>query len=214
MLHLTLFLCGAVVMSVEILASRVLAVEFGEDLYTWGALIGSFIAALSLGYWLGGIASDRWPSRLGLAFLSLVAGAYIIAIVSVTREVTAFVGGAGLPDRVALWANPLSASFALYGLPMTLLGAVSPYCVRIATKDMARLGRKVGSFYAISSLGSIFGTFLTAFYLVGEMRVSTTIRAEGVLLVLLSAPLFMTAKVRGRSVGRDAEPTKTAVGNK
>jgi hypothetical protein len=199
MLHLTLFLCGAVVMSVEILASRVLAVEFGEDLYTWGALIGSFIAALSLGYWLGGIAVDRWPSRLGIALLTLVAGAYIIAIVSVTRDVTAFIGSAGLPDQIALWANPLSASLALYGLPMTLLGAVSPYCVRIATENITRLGRKVGSFYAISSLGSIFGTFLTAFYLVGEMRVSTTIRMEGILLVLLSAPLFMTARVRGGS---------------
>lgn len=199
LLRLVLFLCGAVVMSVELLAVRILAPAFGETLPTWGALIGSFIAALSLGYWLGGIAADKWPSRLGLAVLTSAAGVCIIAGVLAADSVTEFILGWGLSVDVETWLGPLTASLVLYGPPMTLLGAVSPYCVRIATDDIARLGRKVGGFYAISSLGSIFGTFLTAFYLVGALRVRSTIRWEGVMLLLLSLPLFLTAREKRRT---------------
>jgi predicted membrane-bound spermidine synthase len=199
LLYTTLFVCGAVVMSVEILGSRVLSVEFGEDLYSWGALIGTFIGALSLGYWAGGTAADKWPTRLGLAFLTLLSGILIAVVVSVMRQTAAAINALPMPEAAALWAGPLMASAVLYGLPIMLLGAVSPYCVRLAASDLSRLGRKVGGLYAISSLGSIFGTFLTAFYLVGEFGVDETIRVEGVLLMLFSIPLFASGFTRRKT---------------
>ena len=50
------FVSGAVVLGMEIAASRVLAPYFGNSLFVWGALIGVVLAGLALGYWAGG-----WP---------------------------------------------------------------------------------------------------------------------------------------------------------
>jgi len=191
LLRVVLFVCGAVIMSVEILASRVLAPEFGDTLQVWGALIGTFIGGLSLGYWLGGILADRWPTSRGLAFLTCVGGVLITLMVYFTKAINAHIYNMSLGGDSSVWLKPLVSAAILYGLPITMLGAVNPYCVRLATRDLDRLGKRVGGFYAISSLGSIVGTFLTAFYLVGQCRVSTTIRAEGLVLVALSVPLFV-----------------------
>ena len=91
----------------------------------------------------------------------------------------------------ALWLKPLLASSIIYLVPVTLLGAVSPYCVRLAAHDLTRLGKRVGGFYAISSLGSIVGTFLTAFYLIGVAGVRSIIMVEGLVLLALSVPLYL-----------------------
>lgn len=199
LLRSTLFICGAVVMSLEILASRTLAVEFGDNLPVWGALIGTFIGFLSLGYWLGGILADSRPSRLVLGTLIAVAGAIITAMVPFTRHVTAFVFSIDMGETTSTWLQPLLSSTILHGAPVMLLGAVSPFAVKLAAHDLTRLGKRVGGFYAISSLGSIFGTFLTAFYLLGAYGVRSIITAEGVILVGLGVFLVIIGPLKRKS---------------
>ncbi len=192
LLRLTLFLCGAVVMSIEILASRILAPEFGDTLFVWGSLIGSFIGALSIGYWVGGVAADRWPTRLVLGGIIAASGILLTIMVPFTRAINGAIYDMSATGSTSYWLKPLLACTAIYFVPVMLLGAVSPFCVRLAAHDLTRLGKKVGGFYAISSFGSILGTFLTAFYLVGlESGVRATIAAEGLLLVALSIPLYV-----------------------
>jgi len=191
LLRLVLFLCGAVVMSVEILASRVL-VEFGDNLFVWGALIGTFIGALSLGYWFGGIASDRWPTRLALGAIISAAGIVLTVMTPFAKGITESISALHINGEYSYWLKPLMAATIIYLVPVMLLGAVSPYCVRLAAHDLTKLGKKVGGFYAISSLGSIIGTFLTAFYLIGlESGVRATLLAEGLLLMALSIPVYI-----------------------
>lgn len=57
------FTSGAVLLAVEIAASRILAPFFGNSLFVWGALIGVVLTGLMLGYWLGGVAVDRLPGE-------------------------------------------------------------------------------------------------------------------------------------------------------
>lgn len=201
LLQIVLFLSGAVIMSVEILASRVLAVEFGDNLFVWGALIGTVIGALSLGYWLGGAAADKWPTRKGIAFVLCVSGVLIAVTVPFTRGITGAIYDMPMPENIEAWAKPVTAATALYVIPVMLLGAVSPYCIRLATDDLGGLGKKVGGLYAISSLGSIFGTFLTSFYLVGKFPVRATILAEGVSLIALAAVTFVAGVIVERRSG-------------
>lgn len=191
LLRLVLFLCGAVVMSVEILASRVLAVEFGDNLYVWGALIGTFIGALSLGYWFGGVAADKWPTRLVLGVIVSLSGIFFTISAAVGRPLTAAISGMQMNGEYALWLKPLLACTVIYCIPVMLLGAVSPYCVRLGARDLTRLGKKVGGFYAISSFGSILGTFLTAFYLIVLGGVRAIILTEGLFLLALSIPVYL-----------------------
>jgi MFS family permease len=191
LLRAVLFICGAVVMSVEILAGRAMAVDFGSTLQVWGAIIGTFIGALSLGYWLGGVAADRWPTRLGLAGVISASGILISLVVLINAPVSDFVYTVNIAGSAATWLRPLIACAIIYLVPVMLLGAVSPYCVRLAAKDLSQLGKRVGGFYAISSLGSIFGTFLTAFYLIGVAGMRAIVLAEGLLLLALAVPVYL-----------------------
>lgn len=193
LLRIVVFICGAVVMSLEMLAARDLAALFGNNLHAWGAIIGTFIGALSLGYWIGGMIADRWPTRFGVAVILSAAGILTTALVPLTDPVAGFIyglrGGEFLVNGG--WLKPLLASALIYGPTIALLGMVSPYAVRLASHDLSRLGHKVGGFYALSSLGSILGTFFTAFYLILIAPVSHIIMAEGLLLLALSVPVYL-----------------------
>ncbi|MHC4712160.1 MAG: fused MFS/spermidine synthase [Planctomycetota bacterium] len=192
LLRVVVFICGAVVMSLEILAARYLQVAFGSGLHVWGALIGTFIGALSVGYWLGGASADRWPTRLGIGVILTLSGLLVTLTVLYTDPVIEFIwalnGGKNLVEGG--WLKPVIASAVLYGPAVVLLGSVSPYAIRLASRDLLRLGRRVGGFYAISSVGSIFGTFLTAFHLIAKFRGSVTMMAEGLILLALSVPVY------------------------
>src|SRR5438128_2426130 len=85
--------CGAVVMSLEILAFRVIEPSFGSRVYVTGSIIGIFLAALSLGYFLGGILADRRPERMAFAVVILAAGLLAVAIPKVREPVLDLVLG-------------------------------------------------------------------------------------------------------------------------
>jgi hypothetical protein len=193
LLRIVVFICGAVVMSLEILGARNLQVAFGSGLHVWGALIGTFIGALSIGYWLGGTSADKWPTRLGVGAILTLSGLLVTLTVLYTDPVVEFIWALnhGKDLVEGRWLKPVIASAILYGPAVILLGSVSPYAIRLASRDLLRLGRRVGGFYAISSVGSIFGTFLTAFHLIAEFRGSVTMMAEGLILLALSVPVYI-----------------------
>ena len=156
------FLCGAVLLGVELAASRVLAPFFGNSLFVWGALIGVVLAGLALGYWLGGALADRLPAPRLLVGVVGAAGIAVLAVPLVDEPVL---------EAIVAWnpgprLNPLLAAVALFGAPSVLLAAVSPIAVRIRARSLASLGRTAGQLFALSTAGSIAGTFGTAFWLI------------------------------------------------
>src|SRR6187397_1304006 len=131
------FLSGAVLLGVEIAASRVLAPTFGSSLYVWGALIGVVLTGLAIGYWLGGTLADRWPTPyLFVGAIALGAG-LVIAIPLVDQWVL---------EQVVAWdpgprLDPLVATILLFGLPSVVLGGVTPVAVRLRARELEHLGR-------------------------------------------------------------------------
>jgi len=164
-LHFAVFVSGAVLLGVEIASSRVLAPSFGNSLYVWGALIGVVLTGLAVGYWLGGALADRRPST-GLLLTVMALGALLVLAIPyeddrVLRSVVDWDPGARL--------NPLVAATILFGPASVVLAAVTPIAVRIAALDVATLGRTAGRLFAVSTVGSIVGTFATAFVLIPEL---------------------------------------------
>ena len=156
------FTSGAVLLAVELAASRVLAPFFGNSLFVWGALIGVVLAGLAVGYWAGGVLADRVPAPL---LLTVVAGAAALCVLAIP-----VVDGAVLRAVVA-WdpgprLDPVVAAAALFGGPSVLLAAVTPIAVRLRARSVVALGTTAGRLFAISTAGSIAGTFATAFFLV------------------------------------------------
>jgi spermidine synthase len=165
LLGVCVFAAGAVLLGIEIVASRVLAPFFGNSLFVWGALIGVVLSGLALGYWLGGALADRLPAPALLGGV-LAAGAVSILVVPIADEAV-LEGIVGLDAGPRL--NPLLAALALFGAPSVILAAATPIAVRLAGRSIQTLGRTAGRLFALSTVGSIAGTFATAFYLVPEL---------------------------------------------
>lgn len=180
LLLLTAFLSGAILMSLEILGSRILAPDFGNSIFVWGSLIGVFLAALSLGYYAGGKMVDRWPRPGLLGVLLCVAGLNVLALPRYASTVNGWMVMSDLDER----AGSLLASMSFFFLPGVLMGTTSPFVVRLTARAVNQVGQTAGAVYAISTIGSIVGTLGTAFFLISYLQVSTTIKLLGGLLVL------------------------------
>lgn len=178
----SVFVSGAVVMALELLGSRLLAPVFGNSIFVWGSLIGVVLASLSAGYYLGGKLADLRPQLQTLSLILLVAGILVVALPSLTPPVFNAVLGTNLGDRY----SPLLATTLLLGPPGVLLGMVSPYAIRLVGKSVEKLGKASGNLYALSTLGSIVGTFFTVFVLIPEFGVNKIIVGLGVTLLIVA----------------------------
>ena len=188
---IAVFVAGAVLLGLEIASSRVLAPSFGTSLYVWGALIGVVLAGLSTGYWLGGTIADRLPTPRLLVGL-LGGGALLVLAIP-------FVDGWVL-DRVVAWdpgprLDPLLATVLLFGAPSVVLGGVSPVAVRLRARELEHLGRTAGRLFAVSTAGSIAGTFLTAFWLIPELGTDQLLAASSVALMLAAAIVALAERL-------------------
>lgn len=159
------FICGGVLLGVEIAASRVLAPFFGNSLYVWGALIGVVLSGLAVGYWAGGILADRYP-RPAVLVAAIGAGAVCVLAIPLLDE--------HVLEWVVSWdpgprADPVLAAAILFGPASVVLASVTPIAIRLRASAIARLGRTAGRLFSVSTFGSIVGTFATAFWLVPEL---------------------------------------------
>ena len=163
-LRATVFLCGAVVMVLELTGSRLLAPYFGNGLFVWTALIGIMLGFMSLGNYLGGRLADRSLHRQTL-FWILAGSGVSIGIISFTEPLLLpLLSSAGSVRFAAV-----AATIALFAMPCTGLGMVTPYSVRYAIRSLVHSGATVGTLFALGTLGSIAGTFLGGFYLIAHV---------------------------------------------
>ncbi|MBL7080494.1 fused MFS/spermidine synthase [Candidatus Bathyarchaeota archaeon] len=191
-IRFNVFVSGAVVMALELVGSRILAPVFGDSIFVWGALIGVVMAALSLGYYVGGRMADRRPSYGVFSMILISAGVLIMLIPLSSPFILEVVYLSGVGDRY----GPILASLLLLAAPTILLGMISPYSVRMSAESIFNLGGISGSLYSISTAGSIFGTFFTVFVLIPSFGVRQIVFSLGVVLIAV-AVVGMTLVEKG-----------------
>jgi spermidine synthase len=184
-LLLTAAVCGAIVMVVEVLGSRVIGPFFGVSLFVWTSLITVALVALALGYALGGRMADRNNTPQLLYTIVLAAGLCILSIPLLQTPVLKACAGLGLR------LGALVSSAVLFGPALFLLGCVSPLLVRLLAGEIKSLGRTVGGLSALSTAGSFFGTVATGFFLIGTLGVSKIFLLSGLLLCTLASIYFL-----------------------
>ena len=182
------FITGAVVMILEIVGSRILAPYLGTSIYVWTSLIGIILGSLSLGYHLGGKKADAGANYKTFSRLILIA-ALLLAVTTILQR----------PILDALETNvrdlrlaALLAALVLFAPASVMLGMVSPYAVRLAMNSVEESGSTVGNLYAISTVGSIFGTFLAGFFLISFFGSINILRL--LVVVLLFTSWFANSK--------------------
>ncbi len=215
MLELVSFICGAAVMVLEMAGSRLLAPHLGTSIVVWTALIGVILASLSLGYWLGGRAGDRNPSARRLSGIILAGAAFVLLAALVHDPVLRVLAGANLP----LQAGAIAAALLLFAVPAVLLGMVSPYIIQVkllSYKDRNKTGTVMGRFFALSTVGSILGTFLGGYVLIswlGTRTILYSVAGALALAALLAAPAnrrMAAALVLGACAGLGGHAALTA----
>lgn len=161
-IYLNAFLLGSVVMGFEMLGSRYLYPYFGGGIGTWAALIAVVLAALMVGYFVGGALADRHPSPRTIALIVLAASAYL-AVVPTIADAILLNLMEGLGDGPA---SVLTATAALLMVPVGLLGMYMPFSIRLLISDPSLAGGLSGRLYAVSTFGNIFGILFVTFTLV------------------------------------------------
>ena len=169
-------------MALELLGSRLLAPVFGDSIFVWGSLIGVVLAALSAGYVVGGKIADIRPRFEALSAVIFASGLLILLLPAFAPLLFNSVLGLNIGERY----SPLLATTLLLGPPSVLLGTVSPYAIRLAADNVERIGKASGNLYALSTLGSIAGTFLTVFFLIPVFGVNKIIFGMGITLLVVA----------------------------
>ncbi|MFA6537412.1 MAG: fused MFS/spermidine synthase [Patescibacteria group bacterium] len=184
-LEFVVFFCGAIVMIYELVGSRILGPYLGTSLFVWTSLIGIILGSLSFGYHFGGRMADKKLSREilgGIIFLSAV----FVLFTFVSKDFWLNLS----PKIIAnLKINAIVSSIILFAPTSFLLGMVSPYAVKLKLNDWQNSGQTIGNLYAISTAGSIFGTFISGFWLIPTFGTDKIILLLTGSLFLLSIPL-------------------------
>jgi spermidine synthase len=189
-LNALVFCAGAGSLATEIAAARLLAPYYGSSTVVWANVIGLVLASLSLGYWLGGRIADRRPNPRVLGGIVVVA-AVLVAIVPFAAKPLLDLSVEGL-DEISAGAvvGSFFAVLALFALPVTLLGMVAPFAIRLAIGDVSAAGSVAGRLYALSTIGSLLGTFLSALIMIPLIGTQRTLLASATLVALAGTLLL------------------------
>ncbi len=180
------FVAGAASLAVELSASRLLAPYFGTSLFVWANLIGLILLYLTIGYYLGGRIADRYPRPVVLYGLTSAAALLISAIPPLSRPILSWSQSAFATYSISVFYGSLVAVILLFALPMILLGCVSPFAIRLRIEQVGKSGRTAGQLYAISTAGSILGTFLPVLWLIPTIGTYLTFLVIAITLLLVS----------------------------
>ncbi len=189
-LEAIIFISGALTMVFELSGSRILGPYFGASIFIWTSLIGIIMGSLSIGYWLGGIFSVRRSDFTFLAWVIFSAGFFMFLTIT---------GNTYILDRVVKYIPGLKlmtivSAIILFGPASIFLGMILPYSVKLKISNLRTSGITVGNLYALSTIGSIIGTFLAGFVLIPAFGFKNVLFTISVFLILISVYSFFVNK--------------------
>jgi len=183
-LFLGAFLVGMSVMGIEMAASRLLTPYFGSSLYIWTNIIGIIMIALTMGYYVGGRVADRYTSERPLYLIILAAGSYVLLVPLLARLVINFMLREITEHPLSIFYSSFLSIWPLFVIPFMFLGMVTPYIIKLKSRQVATVGHIAGQVAACSTFGSILGTFIPVFLAIPFLGTKKTIFFFGLLLIV------------------------------
>jgi len=193
-LEIVVFICGAVVMIFELVGSRVLGPYFGTSIFVWTSLIGIILGSLSMGYYLGGKTADKNPKMSNLSLIVFLSSVSVGLTIIIKDFLLIYLQTSISDIRV----SSVIASFILFSPASILLGMVSPYAAKLKLDSLNTSGKIIGNLYAISTAGSIIGTFLSGFYLIPHFGTNKLLIILSITLIITSLALFSKKIIKVR----------------
>jgi len=193
-LYFTVFISGMTTLGLELTASRLLGSVFGTSNLVWASIIGLILIYLTVGYFIGGRWADKSPYYTTM-YKILAWGAFTAGLVPlVARPVLRVAADAFDLLQIGVLFGSFTAVLVLFSVPVTLLGMISPFAIRLAITDPGKAGSISGRIYAISTLGSFIGTFLPVLVLIPLIGTTQTfLLFSGLLMVVALAGMWISA---------------------
>ena len=201
LLLLTVFTGGMTTLGVELSASRLLDPFFGNSLIIWAVLIGTVLLYLTVGYYIGGKWADRRP-HYHLLYQIVAWASFLLGLVPfVARPVLLWSMEGFAQYSAGILAGSLLGVIALFAIPITLLGCVSPFAIRLLMQEegVEHSGNVAGGLYALSTVGSLVGTFLPVLVLIPNIGTRNTFLLLAFALLAVSL-VGLFAEMRRRAV--------------
>ncbi|PJF36134.1 MAG: spermine synthase [Candidatus Thermofonsia Clade 1 bacterium] len=185
-LLLAVFTSGMTTLAIELTASRLLGNVFGTSNLVWANVIGLMLLYLTVGYFVGGWLADRAPRAEQLYQIMAWAAFFSGLVPLVARPVLSAAASAVSAFEAGVALGSFVAVLVLFAAPITLLGCVSPFAVRIAVQSVGEAGKVSGRLYAISTLGSLVGTFLPTLWTIPALGTTATFFLFAMLLLFVA----------------------------
>ena len=186
-IYFTVFISGMTTLAAELSASRLIGNVFGTSNLVWASIIGLILIYLTLGYFLGGRWADRWPEACRM-YQVLAWGAFTLGVVPyIANPVLRLAAKAFEGLDVAVLIGSFVAVLVLFSVPVTLLGTISPFAIRLSVDDPRTSGVTSGTIYAISTLGSFIGTFIPVLVTIPTIGTRSTFLVFSLLLLMRRA---------------------------
>lgn len=189
-LSLVVFLAGVASLGAEVSGARLLAPYFGTSNVVWANVIGMTLLYLSIGYWLGGKVADRRPDERSLGLVVMVAAVAVALLPFASRPVFDLATDAFADLSAGALVASFVAAMLMFAIPITCLGAVAPWAIRLAVRDVSEAGAVAGRLYALSTIGSILGTFVPVLVLIPAIGTRRTLLVSAALLGVAGALLI------------------------
>ena len=185
-LYFTVFTSGMTTLAIELAASRLLGNIFGTSNLVWACIIGLILIYLTAGYFIGGKWADRYPHPRTM-YVILVWGAFLSGLIPLPAgPILRLAADAFDQLQVGILGGAFTGMLILFCVPVTLLGTISPFAIRLAIRHPAEAGRVSGRIYAVSTLGSFLGTFISVLILIPTVGTYRTFLIFGALLSLVA----------------------------
>ncbi|MBC7876950.1 MAG: fused MFS/spermidine synthase [Anaerolineales bacterium] len=182
----TVFISGMTTLASELAAGRLIGNVFGTSNLVWASIIGLILIYLTLGYFLGGKWADANPTPLAM-YRILAWAAFTIGLVPyIAGPVLKYAATAFEALSVGIMAGSFIVVLILFSVPITLLGAISPFAIRLSVDDTSKAGQVSGQIYAISTLGSFIGTFLPTLITIPTIGTKLTFFVFGMFLLIIA----------------------------
>jgi len=206
-LPISVFISGMFVLALEITSSRLVAPHFGNSILVWANLIGITLAFLTAGYYIGGIIADRKPDVRTYSAIMIAASLYVVPLPFYINPLQNF-----LTEKLSFIPSLIISSLFILAVPITLLGCISPFAIRLFIKSVESSGKGTGILYAISTLGGLLGSILPVIYFIPNIGTRWTILTFDILLFITGAigfgigslwavPVAMILLILGMGIG-------------
>lgn len=193
-LGLIVFFGGMTTMMLEFAASRLLGNVFGTSNLVWAVIIGLILVYLTVGNWLGGKWADNSPKLETLGFVLACAGLGTAIVPLAARPILRIAADAFDALNIGLLAGTFFSVLVLLVIPVTLLGMVTPFALKLAIRSSENSGRISGSLSAVSTLGSFLGTFLTVLVLIPVLGTYRSFLLTAAVLLIIALSIFYARK--------------------